>query len=126
LLVLDSGAVTRLVQRPANLAAFARSSLRKGLWPPIVPTAVLVECLTGTSGRDAGADRFLKRCTLIDRVPQQTARRAAHLRTRAGRGSAVDAIVVALAEPGGVVVTTDFNDLAALAAHADDVLVQRV
>jgi hypothetical protein len=40
--------------------------------------------------------------------------------------SAVDAIVVALAEPGGTVLTTDPDDLEALAAHAQRVRVERV
>jgi hypothetical protein len=54
------------------------------------------------------------------------ARRAATLRALAGRGSAVDALVVTLAEPGGTVLTGDVDDLGALAEHADDVVVRRV
>lgn len=41
-------------------------------------------------------------------------------------GSAVDAVVVAMAEPGGSVLGSDLEDLRALAAHADDVTVHRV
>jgi hypothetical protein len=33
---------------------------------------------------------------------------------------------VALAEPGGSVLTSDRNDLAALAAHADEVVIEGV
>jgi hypothetical protein len=47
------------------------------------------------------------------------------LRRKAHRGSAVDAIVVALAESGGTVLTSDADDLGALARHADDVTVER-
>ena len=54
------------------------------------------------------------------------ARRAALLRKRAKRGSAVDALVVAHAEPAGTVLTSDPHDLAALAAHAESVNVIRV
>ncbi|MEP7113491.1 MAG: hypothetical protein ABI862_09520 [Ilumatobacteraceae bacterium] len=54
------------------------------------------------------------------------ARRAAELRRRARRGSAVDAIVVALAEPGGNVLTGDKADIEALAAHAHDVSVETI
>ena len=43
----------------------------------------------------------------------------------AGRGSAVNALVVAVAEPAGAVLTGDLADLRALAAHADDVIVLR-
>jgi hypothetical protein len=38
----------------------------------------------------------------------------------------VDALVVALAEPGGTVITGDAEDLEALAAHARDVAVEVV
>jgi hypothetical protein len=44
----------------------------------------------------------------------------------ARQGSAVDAIVVASAEPGGSVLSGDISDLRAIAAHADDVLVIRI
>jgi hypothetical protein len=85
---------------------------------------VLVECLTGDPGRDAAVNWALKNCTIIEKLPRRQARRAADLRTRAGRGSAVDAIVVAVAEPGGTVVTNDPEDLKALAAHAYGVTVE--
>jgi hypothetical protein len=38
----------------------------------------------------------------------------------------VDALVVAMAEPGGTVLTTDPGDLEALAAHAHRVVIERV
>jgi hypothetical protein len=59
-------------------------------------------------------------------VAERTARRAGHLRARARTGSAVDALVVALAEPGGTVLTGDAEDLEALAVHADGVVIERV
>ena len=70
-----------------------------------MPVVVLVESLQGHSGRDATTNRFLKTCVIETIVTEQTARRAAELRRRARHGSAVDAIVVALAEPGGIVLT---------------------
>ena len=51
------------------------------------------------------------------------ARRAGALRAKARRGSAVDAIVVAMAEPGGAVLTADLVDLGSLAYYADGVQV---
>ena len=48
------------------------------------------------------------------------------LRNGSVRGSAVDAVVVASAEPGGVVLTGDVEDLGALASHSDAVRVERV
>jgi hypothetical protein len=97
-----------------------------GLWPAVVPTPVLVECLTGDGGRDAGTNRLLKTCAVSEVVPQSMARRAASLRTQARRGSAVDALVVAFAEPGGTVLTGDHRDITALAARAADVAVERI
>jgi predicted nucleic acid-binding protein len=87
---------------------------------------VLVECLQGHAGRDATENRLLKTCDVVEKIPESLARRAAFLRRRARRGSAVDALVVAMAEPGGTVITTDPEDLEALAAHAQRVLVERV
>jgi len=87
---------------------------------------VLVECLQGHAGRDARENQLLKTCDVVERISESLARRAAFLRRRARRGSAVDALVVAIAEPGGTVLTTDPEDLEALAAHAQRVLVERV
>lgn len=62
---------------------------------------MLVECLAGHVGRDATTNQLLRLCD-IDRGPdERLARRAAALLTAAGRGSAVDAIVVASAGTRG-------------------------
>jgi hypothetical protein len=71
-------------------------------------------------------NRFLKTCTVQAEVTPAIARRAAELRRLARTGSAVDALVVALAEPGGTVLTGDKADIEALAAHARDVSVELV
>ena len=47
-------------------------------------------------------------------------------RRLAQHGSAVDAVVVASAEPGGIVLTGDVEDLAALASHTDAVRIERI
>jgi len=86
----------------------------------------LIEALHGHSGRDAQTNRLLKACNVIEQVPEKLARRAALLRYLARRGSAIDALVVAMAEPGGTVLTSDLADLRALAAHASDVLIERI
>ncbi|MCA1704064.1 MAG: hypothetical protein LC808_12695 [Actinobacteria bacterium] len=118
MLVLDSGAVSHLTARsPAALATIQVFS-RRGLWPPTVPTVVLVESLTGHPGRDATTNKFLKGCRIEPAPSEVLARRAALLRTVAGQGSAVDAVVIAAAEPGGTALTSDPHDLCALAGHA--------
>ena len=96
-----------------------------GLWPPIVPSVVLAESTTGRQRTDANVNRFLKTCNIVEELPERLARRAGLLRALARQGSAVDAIVVALAEPNGAVLTSDVKDLRALAAHAQDVHVYR-
>ena len=126
MLVLDSGAVDALASRSTWSAARIRAFIRAGLWPPTVPAVVLVESLVGRPDRDANANRFLKTCDVAPVLPEPRARRAAELRAAARRGSAVDAIVVATAEPAGTVLTGDSGDLNALAAHSDGVRVEWV
>ena len=126
MLILDSRGLTRLSSRTRPALALVRSLVDEGLWPPIVPTMVLVESLHGDAARDANANRFLKTCILQPEVTPPVARRAAELRRRARTGSAVDALVVALAEPGGTVLTGDKADIQALAAHARGVSVELI
>jgi hypothetical protein len=125
-LVLDSGGVSRLAERSWEVAALIMALRQHGLWPPLVPSIVLVECLRGHPGHDARTNSFLRTCDVVEAISEPVARRAAFLRTKARRGSAVDAFVVALAEPGGTVLTSDPDDLAALARHAREVTVERV
>ena len=126
MLVLDSGAVTKLARRDRASAALIEVLRRDGLWPPLVPSVVVVESVTGRAGPDANTNRLLKTCDIVTEVAEGTARRAAALRFGAGRGSAVDAVVVATAEPAGSVLTGDPADLRALAARADQVAVATI
>lgn len=93
----------------------------RGAWPPTVPSVVLAESLTGDHRRDFHENRLLRLC-FVDEVNEDLARLAGGLRTAAGGApppSAVDAIVVALAERigGASVLTSDPRDLRALAHH---------
>ena len=126
MLVLDSGAVTRLAERSPRAAALIGALRAEGLWPPVVPSVVLIECLSGEGSRDAAEHRFLRTCDVDENVPVRLARRAAWLRARARTGSAVDALVTAVAEPGGTVLTGDLADLRALARHASDVTIEAI
>jgi len=123
-LVLDSRGVSRLAEQSRCSAALIAALRDASLWPPVVPSVVLVECTEGHAGRDALVNRFLKTCDVVEEVEERLARRAAWLRRRARRGSAVDALVVAFAEPSGTVLTSDSGDLRALAEHASGVLVE--
>lgn len=123
MLVLDSGGLRRLADRSTRALALIRALRSADLWPPLLPTVVLIESLQGHPGRDVNVNRLMKTCVNDDTVPMTVARRAAEIRRRARRGSAVDALVVAIAEPGGAVLTGDVGDLQSLANHADRVAV---
>ena len=99
--------------------------MRDRLWPPLVPSVVLAESITGRQRNDANVNRFLKTCNIIEEIPEGLARRAGALRTLAHQGSAIDAIVVAIAEPDGTVLTSDPKDMRALANHTHGVQVHR-
>jgi len=126
MLVLDAGAVTRLSERSERTAATIKVLRQRSLWPPMVPSVVLVESLTGRPDRDAATNRFLKGCDVVTDLAEPVVRRAAALRHGARRGSAVDAVVVATAEPGGRILTGDLRDLRSLAALADNVSIERI
>jgi len=92
----------------------------------VVPTVVLAESTSGAARTDANINRLLKSCDVDPIVPEVKARRAGRLRALARQGSAVDALVVALAEPGASVLTADPDDLEALASYADGVDIEAV
>ena len=117
-LILDSGGISALADQRARLMELRR----RGMWPAQVPTVVLAEALTGDHRRDFHVNRLLRACQIRD-VDELQAREAARLRTatgRAGKISAADAIVVAIASayPAPVILTSDPHDLNALAEHA--------
>ena len=120
-LVLDSGAVTHFAHGGEQARSDFEALVQEDLWPPIVPTVVLAECLSGRPQDDVVVEILLKSCSVSETLTRQTAKRAGELRRLAGRGSAVDAVVVALAEPAGTVLTDDLKDLAALAQQSDRV-----
>ncbi|MGI8683670.1 MAG: hypothetical protein ACR2MO_00945 [Acidimicrobiales bacterium] len=117
-LVLDSGGLTMLVRHRALLEELRR----RGEWPALVPSVVLTEALTGDHRRDFHENRLVKTCD-VRTVDEALSRKGAALRTAVGAArspSAVDAIVVALADDvgGATVLTGDLGDLRALARHA--------
>lgn len=116
--ILDSHGVTVLADDRARIAEM----LDRGEWPPLVPAAVLVECLTGDNRRGFRTNRLLRQCNVRE-VTEIIARHAARLRTlaRADRISPTDAIVAATADHagGGVILTSDVDDLRALAENSE-------
>ena len=124
-LVLDSGALSALAGHRGRERV--RALRKRGLWPPVVPSVVCAEALSGRSGPDAPVNQLLHACDVLEDFELSTARRAGALRFAAKRGSAIDAIVVAVAEQqtDPVVLTTDLPDLTALAARTAAVSVAR-
>jgi predicted nucleic acid-binding protein len=117
-IVLDADGLTALAARRAYLEELRR----RGEWPAIVPSVVLTEALTGDHRRDYHENRLLRTCD-VRSVDEVMARTASALRARvSGRRppSAVDAIVVAMADAAGgaTVLSIDPGDLRALASHA--------
>jgi hypothetical protein len=125
-LVLDSGGLSRLSQRTRRAAALIDALRVENLWPPVVPTVVLAESTSGAARTDANINRLLKSCDVEPIVPERAARRAGYLRARARTGSAIDALLIARAEPGGNVLTGDTGDLEALASYSDGVVIEGV
>jgi hypothetical protein len=125
-LILDGGAITYLAQGSSYARAVLAVLGSEDQWPPVVPSLVLVECLTGHPHKDVRTNKFLKGCDVRAVLSEPTARRAAELRTTAGRGSAVDAALVALAEPDGLVLTGDKHDLTKLASNAAGVRIETI
>jgi hypothetical protein len=118
--VLDSHGLTRLANNRARLEELRR----RGEWPAIAPSVILTEALTGDHRRDYLENRLLRACE-IKLVDELLARSAARLRAAARTRrtpSAVDAIVVAVADDAGgaVVLSSDPADLRALAHHTSN------
>jgi hypothetical protein len=124
-LVLDAGGLRLLAERSTRALALLRALRERGLWPPRVPAPVLVECLSGDEASDEAMERLLGAVDVVTELPEGLARRAAWLRTAAGRGSSTEALVVALAEPDGAVLTRGNVRIEAMALFADRVFVER-
>jgi predicted nucleic acid-binding protein len=129
-LILDSVALSSLArpraapQRHERVRAAMRSAHRRGE-PTRIPSAVLVELYRG-AGTDEAIDLELRRgFARVITTGARIARTAGHLLSAVGAGSemVVDALVVATAVRlgGGLILTHDPDDLAALAADRPNV-----
>ena len=97
--------------------------------PVLLPAAVLAETLFG-DGRDARANQALKKLQVVS-ITEPIARAAAELKRSAGMGgvgATIDAIVVAVsaAAGGGVIRTSDVDDIRKLAIGFLDVRIRPV
>ena len=124
-LILDSGAVTKVAENRGKAVSLVRTLVERG-WTVAIPVVVLVECLTGDSGRDANSNRFVRAVSNLLTSEEQDARLAASLRHRCGNPSVVDALVAAAARRTSgpcLILTTDPEDLERQASGAGNVRV---
>lgn len=75
-LILDSGAVTGLAHQYRRSPANLRLDESPDTSSAVVPSLVLVECLSGRQHTDTVVNRFLKRCQVVDAPDETLARRA--------------------------------------------------
>ena len=127
--VLDSEGLCAVARNDSEDARAVLAASNEAGVPVLVPTAVLAETLFG-DGRDARANQVLKKLQIIP-VTDPIARSAAVLKRQAGMtgvAPTIDAIVVATsaATGGGVILTSDIDDIRALANCATAVRIRPV
>jgi len=127
--VLDSEGLWAVARNDSEDARAVLTASNEAGVPVLVPAAVLAETLFG-DGRDARANQALKKLQIIP-VTDPIARLAAGFKRQAGMtgvAPTIDAIVVATsaAAGGGVVLTSDIDDIRALANCATGVRIRPV
>lgn len=128
-MVLDSEGLWAVARNDSEDARAVLAAANQAGVPVLVPAAVLAETLFG-HGRDARANQVLKKLLVIP-ITDPIARSAAGLKRDArmtGVAPTIDAIVVATsaAAGGGVVLTSDVDDVRSLANCAAGVRIRPV
>lgn len=123
-LILDSGAIVALARDDDRARAVLASAWEAGVQVSI-PAVVLAETVRGND-RDASANRVIKAVDAVVEADAAVGRRAGGLLGSAGSDDTIDALVVAsaLAVGGGVLLTSDPDDLRRLAEGRHEVQVQ--
>lgn len=117
LLVLDSGGLTAVAMNEPYARAALKHSARHGV-PIVVPSVVVAESTRGDAS-DARINAVVRRAVVAP-ATEAEARIAARLKTAAamsGVAHTIDALVVATAAAagGGAILTSDRDDIDALA-----------
>jgi len=116
-LVLDAGAFVAVQRGDRQMLARLRAAERGGLGLRS-NGAVVAQVWRDASGRQASLSRLL-RSVDVKAVDRALGQRAGVLLARAGRGDAVDAVdatVVAIADAGDRIATSDPDDIRAVVA----------
>ena len=128
-MVLDREGLWAVARNDSQDARAVLAASRQAGVPVLVPAAVLAETLFA-DGRDVRANQVLKKLQVVP-VTDPIARSAADLKRLAamtGVAATIDAIVVAtsVAVGGGVVLTSDIDDIHALADGAAGIRIRPV
>jgi predicted nucleic acid-binding protein len=125
-LILDSGAVIGLSRGDHVVRAFLRRSLEIDI-PVEIPVVVVAETVRGTR-RDAPVNRVLKAVGDVPDTTPAVARCAGRLLGETQLSATIDALVVAhvVEAGGGVILTSDANDLSRLADAHPEVQIRAV
>ena len=127
--VLDSEGLWVVARNDSEDARAVLTASHQAGVPVLVPAAVLAETLFGDE-RDTRANQALKKLQVIP-LTEAVARSAAELKRLAGMNgvaATIDAVVVAtsVAAGGGVVLTSDIDDVRALANCAAGIRIRPV
>ena len=128
-MVLDSEGLWVVARNDSEDARAVLTASHQAGVPVLVPAAVLAETLFGDE-RDTRANQALKKLQVIP-LTESVARSAAELKRLAGMNgvaATIDAVVVAtsVAAGGGVVLTSDIDDVRALANCAAGIRIRAV
>ena len=113
-LILDAGAFVAVERGDREIVALLKRERVLGR-SPVTHGGVVAEVWRGGSGRQVRVARLLAGVD-IRPLDDRLGKRAGVLLARSGRSDAIDAAVICLADDGDDVLTSDPDDLVALAA----------
>ena len=127
--MLDSQGLWAVARNDSDDARAVLAASSQAGVPVLIPAAVLAETLMGDEG-DARANQVLKKLQIIP-LTEPIARSAARLKRLAGMtgvAATIDAIEVATsaAAGGGVILTSDPDDIRILASHVSGMRIRPV
>jgi len=113
-LILDAGAFVALERNERAMWRRLKATRRSGT-PPMTHGGVIAQVWRGGTGRQAQLARALHAVEVVP-LDGELGRRAGALLARSGLTDAIDAALAAMADHGDQIITSDPDDLAALAA----------